>query len=44
MQVQLNDLPLYNQDDDAAQADGVKRLKTEIDAAQGLLFIAAVNS
>jgi len=40
-QVQIDDLPLYNQDDDAAQADAVKRLKTEIAAAQGLLFVTA---
>lgn len=40
-QVQIDDLPLYNQDDDAAQAKAVKRLKTEIAAAQGLLFVTA---
>lgn len=40
-QVQIGDLPLYNQDDDAAQADAVKRLKAEIAAAQGLLFVTA---
>jgi chromate reductase len=34
----IDDLPLYNQDDDAAQAAPVKRLKSEIQAAQGLLF------
>ena len=38
-QVQINDLPLYSQDDDANQAESVKRLKSEINAAQGLLFI-----
>jgi chromate reductase len=38
-QVQIGDLPLYNQDDDANQADQVKRLKAEITAAQGLLFV-----
>jgi chromate reductase, NAD(P)H dehydrogenase (quinone) len=38
-QVQINDLPLYNQDDDANQAESVKRLKIEIKAAQGLLFV-----
>ena len=37
--VEIGDLPLYNQDDDANQAPAVKRLKTEIAAAQGLLFI-----
>lgn len=38
-QVQIGDLPLYNQDDDANQAEPVKRLKAEIAAAQGLLFV-----
>src|SRR5712671_6378290 len=36
---QIGDLPLYNQDDDANQAPQVKRLKAEIAAAQGLLFV-----
>ena len=40
-QVQIDDLPLYNQDDDANQAESVKRLKNEIKAAQGLLFVTA---
>ncbi len=40
-QVHIGDLPLYNQDDDANQADSVKRLKTDIAAAQGLLFVTA---
>lgn len=40
-QVQIGDLPLYNQDDDAHQAEPVKRLKAEIAAAQGLLFVTA---
>jgi len=40
-QVQIGDLPLYNQDDDANQAESVKRLKHEIKAAQGLLFVTA---
>lgn len=35
----ISDLPLYNQDDDGNQAASVKRLKTEVSAAQGLLFI-----
>jgi chromate reductase len=35
----IGDLPLYNQDDDANQAAEVKRLKKEIAAAQGLLFV-----
>jgi len=38
-QLQINDLPLYNQDDDAHQADSVKRLKNEIKNAQGVLFV-----
>lgn len=38
-QVQIGDLPLYNQDDDANQAEPVKRIKGEIAAAQGLLFV-----
>src|SRR5450756_2898247 len=38
-QVQIGDLPLYNQDDDANQAESVKRLKNEIKSAQGILFI-----
>ena len=38
-QVEISDLPLYNQDDDANQAPAVKRLKGEIEAAQGLLFL-----
>jgi chromate reductase, NAD(P)H dehydrogenase (quinone) len=40
-QVQLGDLPLYNQDDDANPAESVKRLKAEIAGAQGLLFVIA---
>jgi chromate reductase len=38
-QVQISDLPLYNQDDDANPAESVKRLKNEIKNAQGLLFV-----
>jgi len=38
-QVEIGDLPLYNQDDDANQAAAVKRLKSEISAARGLLFV-----
>ncbi|MBI3369586.1 MAG: NAD(P)H-dependent oxidoreductase [Burkholderiales bacterium] len=37
--VQIGDLPLYNQDDDANQAPAVLRMKAEILAAQGLLFV-----
>jgi chromate reductase, NAD(P)H dehydrogenase (quinone) len=37
--LRIDDLPLYNQDDDAAPPAEVKRLKTEITAAQGVLFL-----
>jgi chromate reductase len=40
-QAQISDLPLYNQDDDANQAESVKRLKAEIMAAQGVMFVTA---
>jgi chromate reductase len=40
-QLQIGDLPLYNQDDDAKQAESVKRLKADISAAQGVLFVTA---
>ena len=40
-QAKINDLPLYNQDDDANQAESVKRLKNEIKSAQGILFVTA---
>ena len=38
-QVRIDDLPLYNQDDDAQQAAQVMRIKDEIKAAQGVLFV-----
>jgi chromate reductase len=38
-QLQIGDLPLYNQDDDANPHSTVKRLKSEIAAARGLLFV-----
>ena len=38
---EIGDLPLYNQDDDAQQADAVLRLKREIHSADGLLFVTA---
>jgi chromate reductase len=38
-QLEIGDLPLYNQDHDNDQAPAVKRLKAEISAAQGLLFV-----
>ena len=37
--VEIGDLPLYNQDDDANPSEPVKRLKAEIAASQGLLFV-----
>lgn len=37
--VKIGDLPLYNEDDDEHQAPSVKRLKSEIEAAHGVLFI-----
>ena len=40
-QLQIGDLPLYNQDDDANQAESVKRLKGQIASSQGLLFVTA---
>lgn len=40
-QLRIDDLPLYNQDDDAQQAASVQRLKGEIRAAQGVLFVTA---
>ena len=40
-QVQIGDLPLYNQDDDGSPAESVKRLKREITASHGLLFVTA---
>ena len=35
----IRDLPLYDQDDDANPAEPVRRLKDEVRAAQGLLFV-----
>ncbi len=40
-QVEIGDLPLYNQDDDTHPAASVQRLKGEIAAAHGLLFVTA---
>ena len=37
--VQIGDLPLYNQDDDANPAPPVVRLKGEVAAAQGVIFV-----
>lgn len=38
-QSMIGDLPLYNQENDKNPTDAVKRLKTEIEEASGLLFI-----
>jgi chromate reductase len=38
-QLRIDDLPLYNQDHDKEPAETVKRLKSEIAAAQGVLFV-----
>ncbi|HEY0961960.1 MAG TPA: NADPH-dependent FMN reductase [Pseudomonadales bacterium] len=38
-QLEIGNLPLYNQDDDGAPADAVKKLKSEIQNAKGLLFV-----
>src|SRR4051812_11640461 len=35
----IDDLPPYNQDQDGAQPEPVRRLKSEIAAAQGVLFV-----
>lgn len=37
--LQIDDLPLYNQDDDASPAPAVKRIKSQIAASQALLFV-----
>jgi chromate reductase, NAD(P)H dehydrogenase (quinone) len=37
-QIRIDDLPMYNQDDDANPAPSVMRLKSEILASQGILF------
>lgn len=38
-ELRISDLPLYNQDDDGAPAAQVTRLKSEIRASQGVLFV-----
>jgi chromate reductase len=38
-ELKIDDLPLYNQDDDANQADTVKRLKSEIKLSHGVMFV-----
>ncbi len=37
--LRIDDLPLYNQDDDANQPEPVKRLKREITAAHAVIFV-----
>jgi chromate reductase len=37
--LEIGDLPLYNQDDDADQAPAVKRLKAAVRKADGVLFV-----
>lgn len=38
-QVRIDDLPLYNQDDDGKPGEPVRRLKTQVAAAQGVIFV-----
>lgn len=38
-QSEIGDLPLYNQDDDGQQTASVSRLKADISAAKGVLFL-----
>lgn len=38
-QLDIGSLPLYNQDDEATPGEAVKRLKDDIRAAQGVLFV-----
>ena len=40
-QLEISDLPLFNQDDEANPAETVKRLKKEVAASAGLLFVTA---
>ena len=37
--IRLDDLPLYNRDDDARPPEPVKRLKREIGESDGILFV-----
>jgi chromate reductase len=39
LRVPIDELPLYNQDDDANPAEPVKRLKAAVAGARGLLFV-----
>jgi chromate reductase len=38
-ELRIDDLPLYNQDDDANQAEPVRRLKAEIAAVHAVVFV-----
>lgn len=38
-ELRISDLPLYNQDDDGSPGEPVKRLKSEISASQGVMFV-----
>lgn len=38
-QMQINDLPPYNQDDDENQAASVRQMKAEVQAADGILIV-----
>lgn len=38
-QIDIGSLPLYNQDDDENQCEAVQKMKYELSASQGLLFV-----
>ncbi|HEV7609107.1 MAG TPA: NADPH-dependent FMN reductase [Steroidobacteraceae bacterium] len=40
-ELKISDLPLYNQDDDKAQAPEVQRLKSELRAVDAVIFVTA---
>jgi chromate reductase, NAD(P)H dehydrogenase (quinone) len=40
-ELRINDLPLYNQDDDKKQAPEVQRLKSELRAVDAVMFVTA---
>ena len=40
-ELKISDLPLYNQDDDKAQASVVQRLKSELRAVDAVMFVTA---
>lgn len=39
--IEIGNLPLYNQDEDAKPAESVKQLKSDIQASHGLIFVTA---